>query len=61
MGSSASPETVQWLRELSDPFLRQAEEPGPIAARDFRPGTAPAGFGTRTACGWPWPSRPPVT
>lgn len=39
MGSSASPETVQWLRELSDPFLRQAQEPSPIAASDFRPGT----------------------
>lgn len=40
MGSSASPETIQWLRQLSDPFLRQAEEPGPIAASDFRPGSA---------------------
>jgi hypothetical protein len=39
MGSSASPETIQWLRELSDPFLPQAEEPGPIKASDFRPGT----------------------
>jgi hypothetical protein len=39
MGSSASPPTVQWLRQLSDPFLRQAEEPGPIAGSDFRPGT----------------------
>jgi hypothetical protein len=39
MGSSASPETIQWLRELSDPFLQQAEEPGPIKASDFRPGT----------------------
>ncbi len=39
MGSSASPETIQWLRELSDPFLQQAEQPGPIKASDFRPGT----------------------
>src|SRR5262249_26010822 len=39
MGSSASPETIQWLRELSDPFLQQAEAPGPIKASDFRPGT----------------------
>ncbi len=39
MGSSASPETIQWLRELSDPFLQQAEEPGPIKASEFRPGT----------------------
>jgi hypothetical protein len=39
MGSSASPETIQWLRELSDPFLHRAEDPGPIAATDFRPGT----------------------
>ncbi|WP_169978694.1 DUF7680 family protein [Tautonia rosea] len=39
MGSSASPETIQWLRELSDPFLQEAEDPGPIAACDFRPGT----------------------
>jgi hypothetical protein len=39
MGSSASPETIQWLRELSDPFLQSAEEPGPIKASDFRPGT----------------------
>ncbi len=41
MGSSASPETIQWLRELSEPFLEQAEEPGPIRASDFRPGTQP--------------------
>lgn len=41
MGSSASPETIQWLRELSDPFLQQAEEPGPIKASDFRPGILP--------------------
>lgn len=41
MGSSASPQTIQWLRELSDPFLRQAEMPGPINASDFRPGTPP--------------------
>jgi hypothetical protein len=39
MGSSASPETIQWLRELSDPFLQQADAPGPIKASDFRPGT----------------------
>jgi hypothetical protein len=39
MGSSASPETIQWLRELSDPFLQQAEDPGPVKASDFRPGT----------------------
>jgi hypothetical protein len=39
MGSSASPETIQWLRELSDPFLQQAEDPSPIKASDFRPGT----------------------
>src|SRR5204863_9514101 len=39
MGSSSSPETSQWLRTLSDPFLKQAEEPGPINASDFRPGT----------------------
>jgi hypothetical protein len=39
MGSSASPETIQWMRELSDPFLQQAEAPGPIKASDFRPGT----------------------
>lgn len=39
MGSSSSPETIQWLRELSDPFLQQAEDPGPIKAGDFRPGT----------------------
>lgn len=41
MGSSASPQTIQWLREISDPFLRQAEEPGPVNASDFRPGTPP--------------------
>ena len=41
MGSSSSPETIQWLRELSDPFLKQAEAPGPIDASDFRPGTPP--------------------
>jgi hypothetical protein len=39
LGSSASPETIQWLRELSDPFLQQAEDPGPIKASEFRPGT----------------------
>jgi hypothetical protein len=41
MGSSSSPETVQWLRQVSDPYLRQAEEPGPINAADFRPGVPP--------------------
>ena len=41
MGSSASPVTIQWLRELSDPFLRQAEDPGPIPGGDFRPGVPP--------------------
>jgi len=41
MGSSATPETIQWLRELSEPFLEQAEEPGPIKASEFRPGTPP--------------------
>jgi hypothetical protein len=41
MGSSASPETIQWLRELSDPFLQRAEDPGPIKASDFRPRTPP--------------------
>jgi hypothetical protein len=39
MGSSASPETIQWLREMSDPFLQQAEDPGPVKASEFRPGT----------------------
>jgi len=39
MGSSASPGTIQWLRELSDSFLQQAEEPGPIKGSEFRPGT----------------------
>lgn len=41
MGSSSSPETIQWLRELSEPFLEQTEEPGPIKASEFRPGTPP--------------------
>lgn len=41
MGSSAAPQTIQWLRELSEPFLEQAEEPGPIKASEFRPGVAP--------------------
>lgn len=41
MGSSASPETIQWLRELSETFLEQAEEPGPIKASKFVPGTPP--------------------
>jgi hypothetical protein len=41
MGSSASPETVQWLRQVSDPYLRAAEEPGPTSATEFRPGTPP--------------------
>ena len=41
MGSSSSPETIQWLRELSEPFLSQAEDPGPIKASEFRPGTPP--------------------
>ena len=41
MGSSASPETVGWLRQVSDPYLRQAEDPGPINAADFRPGVPP--------------------
>ncbi len=41
MGSSSSPETVQWLRQVSDPYLRQAEEPGPINGADFRPGVPP--------------------
>jgi hypothetical protein len=36
VGSSSSPETIQWLRDLSEPFLRQAEEP--IEASEFRPG-----------------------
>ncbi len=38
MGSSSSPVTVQWLRQVSDPYLQAAEEPGPIAAADFRNG-----------------------
>lgn len=41
MGSSASPETVQWLRQVSDPYLRQAEAPGPIEAAAFRAGVPP--------------------
>jgi hypothetical protein len=41
MGSSSSPETVQWLRKVSDPYLRQAEAPGPINASEFRPGVPP--------------------
>jgi hypothetical protein len=41
MGSSSSPETIQWLRQVSDPYLRQAESPGPIQASDFRPGVPP--------------------
>jgi hypothetical protein len=41
MGSSSSPETVQWLRQVSDPFLRQAEAPEPIEAAEFRPGVPP--------------------
>jgi hypothetical protein len=36
IGSSSSPETIQWLRDLSDPYLQNADEP--IAAADFRPG-----------------------
>jgi hypothetical protein len=38
MGSSSSPVTIQWLRQVSEPYLAAAEEPGPIAAADFRPG-----------------------
>jgi hypothetical protein len=41
LGSSSSPQTVQWLRQVSDPYLRQAEAPGPINASDFRPGVPP--------------------
>ena len=41
MGSASSPGTVQWLRQASDPYLRQAEEPGPINGSDFRPGVTP--------------------
>ena len=41
MGSSSSPETVQWLREFAEPFLQRAEEPGPIKASKFVPGTPP--------------------
>jgi hypothetical protein len=38
MGSSSSPVTIQWLRQVSDPYLQAAEEPGPIDAAAFRPG-----------------------
>src|SRR6266542_5107833 len=41
MGSASSQETIQWLRQVSDPYLRQAEAPGPINASDFRPGVPP--------------------
>src|SRR5438270_270158 len=41
MGSSSAPDTVQWLRQVSDPCLQAAEDPGPIAAADFRPGVPP--------------------
>jgi hypothetical protein len=41
IGSSSAPETVQWLRQVSDPYLRQAEEPEPIQAAEFRPGVPP--------------------
>lgn len=36
IGSSSSPETIQWLRDLSEPFLQNAEEP--IEAAEFKPG-----------------------
>jgi hypothetical protein len=38
MGSASAPDAVQWLRQVSDPYLRQAEAPEPINAADFRPG-----------------------
>ena len=41
IGSSAAAETIEWLRQVSDPYLRQAEEPEPILAPEFRPGVAP--------------------
>jgi hypothetical protein len=41
MGSSSSPGTIQWLRQVSDPYLQQAEAPGPINGSDFRPGVTP--------------------
>lgn len=41
LGSSATPEAIRWLRQVSGPFLSRAEAPSAIAAEAFGPQTEP--------------------
>jgi len=41
MGSSTVPETILWLRQVSAPYLRKSESPGPIEADTFGPTSEP--------------------
>lgn len=41
MGSTASPESIQWLRSIADAYLRRAEEPESIAGNEFGPNSEP--------------------
>jgi hypothetical protein len=37
----SAPAATNWLRQVSDPYLQRNKEPGPIAAEQFGPKTAP--------------------
>lgn len=41
LGSSATPEAILWLRQVSGPFLSRAEAPSAIAAETFGPQAEP--------------------
>ena len=41
MGSSSVPSTILWLRQFSAPYLKRAENPGPVDADKFSPASRP--------------------
>ena len=41
MGSSSVPATILWLRQVSGPYLKKADSPGPVDAEQFGPQSAP--------------------
>lgn len=41
LATCSAPAATNWLRHVADPFLQRSKEPGPIAAEQFGPKSAP--------------------
>ena len=41
LATCSAPAATNWLRQVADPYLQRCNEPGPVAAEQFGPRTAP--------------------